>query len=71
MATIAKRGIGLGFQANREYSMEKGETAYKRDAITADFTSKNLFMKKYSTTTAEELRTATIKAGAMGEWEII
>ena len=46
MAMIAKSGIGFGFQANREYSIANGDTAYKSDAMMADFMSKNLFMKK-------------------------
>jgi hypothetical protein len=33
--------IGLGFQAKREYSIEKGETTYKRDEKIAVFLSKN------------------------------
>ena len=59
----------MGFQAKREYSIDKGDSAYSVAAIKANLSEKNFFIKRKMTIEAIEESRAVRAAGARGDLE--
>jgi hypothetical protein len=64
---ITNKGIGLGFHANRECSMEACEKAYKKLERIADDLSKKESTNIYIRTAVKDDSIATIRACVTGE----